>query len=175
MSNGVFDFLMPLFRDKYFWIPLYILLLFLIIRKHKWQSVYVIGFAVLTILLADQISAHMIKPAVQRLRPCNDPMLKDLVHLRAACGSGYSFVSSHAANHFALAFFFISVFARPSNRFYVTLLFIIWAGLISFAQVYVGVHFPIDVLSGAMLGAAIGYGIGWLNLITLCHRCGKVI
>lgn len=175
MSNMVFDWMMPLMRNKYFWIPLYVLIAGLIIRKHRYQAIYVLGFALLSLLLADQISAHIIKPWVQRLRPCNDPDISALVHLRVACGSGFSFVSSHATNHFALAAYFISVFARPSNRFYITLFFLIWAGLISFAQVYVGVHFPFDVLTGAALGLIIGFGFGWANMFTLCHRSGKII
>jgi membrane-associated phospholipid phosphatase len=175
MSNVLFDYSMPWFRNKLFWIPLYVLIVALIIRKHKFQAVWVIGFALLTLLLADQISAEIIKPWVHRARPCNDALIGDMVHLRVPCGSGFSFVSSHATNHFAMAIFFISVFARPSNRFYIALFFLIWAGLISFAQVYVGVHYPFDVLCGAILGALIGYGTGWLNMFTICHRSGKLI
>ncbi len=175
MSNDFFDAVMPWFRNKYFWAPLYAIILFFIIRKHKLQALYVIGFALLTLILADQLSAHVIKPIVGRLRPCNNPDISEMVHLRGACGSGFSFVSSHATNHFALALFFISVFARPSNRFYITLFFLFWAALVSFAQVYVGVHFPLDVLGGALLGTLIGYGIGWLNMFVLCHRIGKLI
>jgi membrane-associated phospholipid phosphatase len=175
MSNSLFDTIMPWIREKFTWVPLYALVLYLIIRKHKAQTVWVIGFAILTLILADQISAHLIKPWVGRLRPCNNPNISDMVHLRVACGSGFSFVSSHATNHFALAIYFISVFAKPSNRFYVTLFFLFWAALISFAQVYVGVHYPLDVLSGAVIGSAIGYGMGWLNMYTLCNRCGKLI
>lgn len=174
-KNCVFDAVMPIVRDKTTWIPLYALLVFLIIRQHKWKAVYVIGFALLTLVLADQISAHIIKPLVQRPRPCNDASIGQYVHALVDCGSGYSFVSSHATNHFALAFYFISVFARPSNRFYVVLGFVIWAGLISFAQVYVGVHYPFDVLSGALLGIGIGSALGWANRYTLCTRCGKLI
>lgn len=174
-SNPVFDLLMPLFREKLFWIPLYLIIIFLIVRKYKYQTLWVLGFAFLTLLLADQISAHLIKPLVGRIRPCNDPDFSSMVHLRVDCGSGLSFVSSHATNHFALGLYFISVFARPSNRFYVTLLFLFWAGLISFAQVYVGVHYPFDVLCGAVLGSLIGYGFGWANMFTLCHRSGKLI
>lgn len=173
--NDVFDFIMPLARNKYTWIPLYAVLVFLIIRKHKWKAVYVLGFAAITVLLADQISAHVIKPLVERPRPCNDACIGRYVHNLVDCGSGYSFVSSHATNHFALAFYFITVFARPSNRFYVVLGFLFWAGLISFAQVYVGVHYPFDVLCGGIIGILIGFGMGWINRYTLCTRCGKII
>lgn len=167
---------MPIARDKYTWIPLYALLVFLIIRKHKIKAVYVLGFALLSLVFADQLSAHVIKPLVQRIRPCNDASLLQYVHNELVdCGSGFSFVSSHATNHFALAIYFIMVFAKPSNKFYVVLGFVLWAGLISFAQVYVGVHYPFDVLGGALLGMLIGYGAGWANRYTLCYRAGKLL
>ncbi|MBO6517199.1 MAG: phosphatase PAP2 family protein, partial [Bacteroidia bacterium] len=141
LRNEFFDVLMPIARNKLTWIPLYLVIIFLIVRRHKTKAVYVLGFALLTLVLADQISAHIIKPLVERPRPCNDIGIGKYVHTLVNCGSGYSFVSSHATNHFALAFYFITVFARPSNRFYVVLGFVFWAGLISFAQVYVGVHY----------------------------------
>jgi undecaprenyl-diphosphatase len=172
MSNDLFDMIMPLFRDKFFWIPLYFLIIFLIIKKFGLKSVYVLGFSVVTLILADQLSAHVIKPLVMRPRPCNDPIIGDLVHKLVDCGSGFSFVSSHATNHFALALFFISIFLRPSIKYFVIIPFLFWAALISFAQVYVGVHYPLDVMAGGILGAGIGYGIGVLNTYVLCLRCG---
>ena len=176
LQNSVFDTIMPIARDKYTWIPLYALLVFLIVRKYKMQSVYVLGYALLAVVVADQLSASVIKPLVQRLRPCNDPDLIGMVHNTLVdCGSGFSFVSSHATNHFALAIYFIMVFAKPSNRFYVVLGFVLWAGVISFAQVYVGVHYPFDVLVGALLGMLIGYGAGWAQRYTLCYRAGKLL
>ena len=173
MKNDVFDLIMPMVRDKYFWIPLYVILASLIIYKNGLKSIYVLGYALVALLLADQISAHIIKPLVMRARPCNSGEIGHMVHHLVDCGSGYSFVSSHASNHFALAFYFISVFARPSNRFYIVLGFLFWAALISFAQVYVGVHYPFDVIAGATLGGFIGWGLGWANCYTMCFRSGK--
>ncbi len=174
-KNDFFDVIMPIARNKMTWIPLYATLIFLIIRKHKLKAIYVLGFALLALVLADQISAHLIKPLIQRPRPCNDVGIANYVHTLVDCGSGFSFISSHATNHFALAIYFIFVFARPSNRFFVVLGFLFWAGLISFAQVYVGVHYPFDVLCGALIGGLIGYGLGWANRYTLCMRSGKLI
>jgi membrane-associated phospholipid phosphatase len=175
LSNDIFDMFMPLFRNKLTWIPLYGLILFLWIKKYSLHAVWVILFAVATLLIADQLSAHLIKPLVGRLRPCNDPNLKNYVHALVDCGSGFSFVSSHATNHFALAIFFIMSLARPSNRPYVILCFLLWASLISFAQVYVGVHFPLDVLVGGFLGMGIGALSGWGLRYLLCIRSGKVL
>lgn len=175
MRNDLFDILMPMFRDKFFWIPLYVLIMALIIKKFGLKSVYVIGISVLTVLIADQLSASVIKPLVGRVRPCNDPLIGDLVNRLVDCGSGYSFVSSHATNHFALAVFFITLFNKPSLRYYVIIPFLFWAGLVSFAQVYVGVHYPLDVLSGGVLGAVIGLLMGQLNTFILCVRCGHTL
>lgn len=175
LRNPQMDNIMPLLRDKYTWIPLYAILLVLIIRKFGYKTIWVLLFAGLTVLLADRISAGIIKPLAQRLRPCNDPCISDLFEPLVHCGNGFSFVSSHATNHFALALFFISLFLTRSNRFSLTGLFISWALLISFAQVYVGVHYPLDVIAGAVLGTIIGYGTGWVNQFVLVLRSGKVL
>lgn len=72
---------------------------------------------------------------------------------RVPCSNGFSFTSSHATNHFALGTFFFLLFSFTAYRF----LFLVWAGVISFAQVYVGVHYPVDVICGALLGILIGF------------------
>lgn len=157
-SNPVFDALLPLFREKWFWAPLY---LFLAVfawhnygKKKGW--IFVAGL-VLSAGLADFTSSTLIKKNVRRLRPCNDPELRDEVRMRTSCGSGYSFTSSHAANHFAVAVYTASALgaALPWGR----ILLLTWASLIALAQVYVGVHYPGDVTGGALLGAMIGWGI----------------
>ena len=175
LHNAQLDVIMPFLRDKMTWIPLYAIILFLIVRKYKLKAIWVLIFVGLTVLLADRISAGIIKPLVVRLRPCNDPCLADMFTPLVDCGSGFSFVSSHATNHFALALFFISIFLKRSNRYVITSAFLIWASVIAFAQVYVGVHYPADVLGGALLGAGIGYGTGWVNDYVLCTRMDKVI
>jgi undecaprenyl-diphosphatase len=97
----------------------------------------------------------VLKKSIQRLRPCNDAEMAEKTTLRVSCGSGYSFTSSHAANHFAAAVFLIGIFGASVGWLRPTLL--IWAGAISFSQVYVGVHYPADVVCGGLLGAAIGW------------------
>ena len=98
---------------------------------------------------------YVFKHGFERLRPCNDPEFTDHVRLVIKhCGGGYSFLSNHAANHFGMAvFFFITL--RHVFRKWAWLVFV-WAGLIAFAQVYVGVHYPLDVLCGALLGMVFG-------------------
>jgi len=107
---------------------------------------------------ADFSSSQILKKQVQRLRPCNDPALAAQVQLRVPCGSGYSFTSSHAANHFAVALFLIGVFGDLNRWIRPSLL--LWAGSIALSQVYVGVHYPGDVLCGGLLGSLIGWGGG---------------
>ena len=104
---------------------------------------------------------HAFKETVQRLRPCNEPALMEKVRLVIQqCPGGYSFVSNHAANHFALATFMVLTFRSVFKGW--TYLAYVWALLISFAQIYVGVHYPLDVLAGALLGVAAGTLTAWV-------------
>lgn len=162
LSNPFFDFLMPLLRDRYTWLPLYAFLIYFWIKNFGKAGWLMVLFTLLCFGLADYTSASIIKPAVARLRPCNELGFKEQINSLVRCGSGFSFPSSHAANHFALALFFISLFYKQWK--WVLPLALLWAASIAFAQVYVGVHFPVDVLSGALLGALIGYLMGRLFL-----------
>jgi undecaprenyl-diphosphatase len=107
-------------------------------------------------MLSDFVSSTLIKENFERLRPCHDPFLADRIRfLVAYCPESSSFTSSHAVNHFAAAMFIFTTF-RKSLSWKWALLFI-WAFLISYAQVYVGVHFPFDVFCGAIVGVILGY------------------
>ena len=159
-TNPILDFIMPYWRAKTFWIPFYMLLLIWISIKFRLQALYFVLGVALTIGIADTLSSKIIKPNMERLRPCNNQTLQQEVHLLVRCGSGYSFTSSHATNHFAIALFLIFTLGviYPSIKW--PLLF--WAASISYGQVYVGVHFPFDVICGAILGALIGWGVAHL-------------
>jgi undecaprenyl-diphosphatase len=154
-TNTFFDWLMPILRESKTWIPLYILLLLFGIIKFKKQVwIWLLG-AVATILLTDQISSHIFKPLFARPRPCADIDFAPQVRLLLDhCSGGFSFTSSHACNHFGIALFFIiTLSAYIKNWKYA---FIFWAAIICYAQIYVGVHYPLDVLFGGVLGALIG-------------------
>jgi len=155
ISNVVFDYLMPALREKLIWLPFYIFLVTFMFVNYRFS---VAGIFVIVLIVAigisDVTSSRLIKNHVERLRPCNDPNLSVPVKLRVRCGNGYSFTSSHAANHFAFVFFLIYTLGRFYKKCRWPL--IIWAVLISVAQVYVGVHFPFDVIFGGLLGMAIG-------------------
>ncbi|PYF68921.1 undecaprenyl-diphosphatase [Pedobacter nutrimenti] len=154
LSNGFFDWLMPLMRNRYFWTPLYLFIVVFCIKEYKKKGFYIIGMILLTFAIGDMFSSRLIKPFVARIRPCNDPALvHDIIH-RVPCGSGYSFPSAHATNHFAIAVFLIVLFYERWKP--VLPLGLAWAFIISFAQIYVGVHYPIDTLAGAILGTTVG-------------------
>jgi membrane-associated phospholipid phosphatase len=152
--NSFLDIVMPFLRNQWFWSPLYLfLLLFMTAKFGKQGWFWCIGFLV-TFILADQVSATFIKPFFHRVRPCNNPALTGIVHIIVDCGSGKSFPSTHATNHFALALFSALTLGRLAR--WVWPVALLWAASVGYAQIYVGVHYPFDVLGGAMLGSCIG-------------------
>ncbi len=154
---GALNKLMPYWRSMYFWTPLYIFFIsFLLYNFGKKAAIYLLALG-LTVGIADMTSSRLIKNNIKRERPCNDAQIKIHVKLLVPCGSGYSFTSSHAANHFAAAVFIILTFVDKRRWLKWSLLF--WATSISFGQVYVGVHYPLDVICGGLWGS----GIGWLG------------
>ena len=138
-----------LFRSVYFFLILFGLLNF---RK---QFLPWVGFFLLTFALTDLISTQIFKEFIQRPRPCWDNITAAHVRMLIPCSHAYSFVSSHASNHFGIAIFLFTTL-QPFFRKGLWIVFI-WALSVSLAQVYVGAHFPGDVLGGAVLGLFIGY------------------
>jgi len=159
LANGFFDVVMPIFRHKYTWIPLYVAVAAWFVYRYQWQGLWFIGFALLTFALCDQLSASYIKPLIERLRPCREPLLEGQVRLLVNCGGGFSFPSTHATNHTGFAI----IVGASLYRHYKWPLYALLglAALISLAQIYVGVHYPIDVLGGALLGGGLGAFV-WL-------------
>jgi len=162
MGNSFFDWFMPILRNPYTWAPLYLFILIFSIKSYKKRGIIMMVFLFMTFGASDFISASLVKPVVKRVRPCNELTLQGNMNNRIRCGSGYSFPSSHASNHFAMAMFLIMVYR--SRWKHVVWLALLWAFAISFAQIYVGVHYPFDVLCGALLGSLIGYVLGKLFL-----------
>lgn len=163
-SNVFFDWLMPWMRNKLTWVPLYIFCLaWVIYNFSSRQILFVIGFLAASIFASDTISSKLIKNQIQRPRPCHELHMEPPVVLRINCGSGYSFTSSHATNHFCIATFAITVFGFYMKKWKYS--WLLWALLISVAQVYVGVHYPLDILGGALLGTLVGWTMG-----TLCKH-----
>ncbi len=155
LQNSFLDWLCPILRNQKVWYPLYAVLIFFIYKKYKKETLWIIIGAAILILISDQLSANLIKHLVQRLRPCNDPTFRNQVHLLVNCGNGFSFVSAHATNHFSIAIYMIGFFKAQRKWFLPIALF--WAASIAVSQVYVGVHYPLDIICGALLGSFLGY------------------
>jgi membrane-associated phospholipid phosphatase len=157
-TNSFLDTIFPLWREAITWVPLYIFLLaFVFINFGKKAWPWVAGLLV-TVLLTDQISSHILKPYVNRMRPCHDIYLADHIRLLLRyCSDSRSFTSSHATNHFGVAFFIFFTMKPYFKKW--GYLFFAWAATISYGQVYIGVHYPLDVICGALLGSTIGYYI----------------
>jgi undecaprenyl-diphosphatase len=150
LANPIFDWLMPILRYRLTWLPLYILITSWLIYRYRLKGAFMILTIILCVGASDQISSQVIKPAVERQRPCQDPEIAPQVRMVVTCGSGYSFTSSHAANHFSMAVLLI-LFLFRDYRFIIPVA-LVWALSIVFAQIYVGVHYPLDILGGAILG-----------------------
>ena len=160
-TNPVFDSLMPFMRNGMYWVPLYLFFGVFVLLNFKGKGFWWIVFFIITVALTDMGGNYLFKYPIGRLRPCNDPDFFNHVRLLLpSCGSGKSFISNHAANHFGMAtFFFITL--RGILKKWAALAFL-WAAMIAYAQVYVGIHYPGDVLSGALFGCIIGWGTGKL-------------
>lgn len=155
-SNDFLDAVLPVVRDKMTWVPLYLFLLIFVLINFKKTGIWWIVFAAATAGLTNIISSDVIKENIFRLRPCNDPDMADkLRFLLSYTPQSSSFTSSHAANHFGLAAFFF--FTLHNYIAKLAWLFYVWAVVIIYAQVYVGVHYPLDVIAGGMVGFLFGY------------------
>lgn len=153
LHNDFWDTVMWYISDKEFWYPFYALVLIYIFWKYKWHGFLALFFLILLIVCADQGSVQLFKNVFERLRPCHNPEIKDMVHIvNNKCGGQYGFVSSHAANTFAFAMFTGLLFR---HRIYTISIFV-WAAVVSYSRIYLGVHFPLDILGGALLGILVG-------------------
>lgn len=153
--NGVFDVFFPFIRNPYVWGPLYIFGVVFIIANFKKKGMWWFLLAVITAGCTDFVGTNLFKNIFERLRPCRDPEFADQVRMvLGRCSSAFSFVSNHAINHFGLASFFFFTFRHILGWSWI---FLVWAGLIGYAQVYVGVHYPFDVVFGSLMGILIGW------------------
>ena len=157
------DAVMIFCSERFTWIPWYAVLLFFLYKsnpKRIWINLILITCS---IALADQLASGLLKPLVARLRPChNDSVNIKLILIDGICGGQYGFVSSHAANVFAVFIFFVlkNVFQKIKPMIYVLL---VWAVVVSLSRVYLGVHYPGDVLCGAFVGVIATSVIVWLE------------
>ena len=162
-NSPFWDNIMWAISGKLIWVPLYIAILFYLAKKYKRGFWLIAVFIALAITLSDQISVQLFKNLFCRLRPCHEPLLDGLVHLvNGKCGGQYGFVSSHAANSFNIAVF-TSLLIR--KRWY-AIAMVFWALIIGYSRIYLGVHYPGDVICGSLLGIIIGYSVYKLYIYT---------
>jgi undecaprenyl-diphosphatase len=161
-NSPFFDQVMHAISGKLIWVPLYLAILIYLGVKYKRKFLVVLVFIILAATLADQ-SSVLVKNIVQRLRPCHEPSLMGIVHLvKGECGGVYGFVSSHATNSFDVALLSL-MFIR--KRWY-TISIILWASIIGYSRIYLGVHYPGDVICGSLMGAFIGWSLYSLYVLT---------
>jgi undecaprenyl-diphosphatase len=153
--NAFFDVIMFWASNKLIWIPLYLFFLYLA-YKQVGKRVWLVALSALVLIVfSDQLSTQVFKNVFLRYRPCHNLLIQAQVHLNGGCGGTYGFVSSHAANTFALAMF-LSLFFKNNIRYFGLFIFL-WATCISYSRIYNGVHYPADVFVGAMVGMIVGY------------------
>jgi len=169
--NGIhspfFDVVFYWVTSKIFWLPLYVFLLYLVAKNYGWKTLIIGFFIGLVFTIGDRTSVMAFKDVFERLRPCHNPELTGLVHiLNGKCGGQFGFVSSHATNSFALALF--SGLLLRKHYKYIMPFMLFWAALVSYSRVYVGVHYPADILGGAILGSVVGIFVFWL--LKVCNK-----
>ena len=148
------DQVMWLVSTKWLWIPLYLFILGWLIKIYKKRFWILLLFIVLLVFVTDQTSVHLFKDVFKRLRPCHNESLAPFVHLvHHHCGGLYSFISSHATNMFGIAAFSVLLIR---NKIFTIVMYVIvtWIG---YSRIYLGVHFPGDVLTGAIVGTFLGW------------------
>ncbi|MEP0712130.1 MAG: phosphatase PAP2 family protein, partial [Algoriphagus sp.] len=152
------------------WIPFYILLFYFIYKVNPANSWWVLGGIAMTILIADQTTSAWMKPFFERLRPCHEERWEGIIHNYGRCGGLFGFASSHAANTFGLAVF-LNLKMKGKLRF-LPLLFL-WAAVISYTRIYLGVHYPMDIIVGAFVGGLAGL-ISWIVVVFIRREVLKL-
>ena len=160
MHSGYSDKFWLFVTNTTSWIPLYVLLLALIIKIFRRDSVSVIASILLVILFSDQFTSGFMKPFFERFRPCHNPAIQNLVHVPGKCGGLYGFASGHAANSFGIAMFIWLIFRSYSRWAFIMFL---WAFTVAYSRIAIGVHYPGDIIVGGLVGVF----FGWLVFVLL--------
>ena len=165
--SAFWDKIMLFASGKLTWLPLYIFILYMLFKKYRWNIWLALLFVILLITLSDQVSVHFFKNVFERLRPCHNPLLTDKVYMvNNVCGGQYGFISSHAANAFALAIFTLLALKNKTYSY----LILLWATLVSYSRIYLGRHYPGDILTGAAVGCVLGFFVYYL----MCFVFNKI-
>ena len=149
LGSTPFDQLWIMISATWIWVPLYVIFLYLLFKTFKLRSlIFILIFIALGVTVSDQL-AGIFKTGIARLRPCHDPTLTGLMRA-VKCGGQFGFYSSHAANTFFIATF-MSLLLYKKFKFLPYFLFT-WAIIVSYSRIYLGVHFPLDILMGFLMG-----------------------
>ena len=153
LGTNIFDFFWIILSSKVINFILYFAATFLFYKNNNFKSTGSLIFLVCIMIFFTDQTTNLFKEGISRLRPCHDPFLSDMVRLvKSSCGGLYGYFSAHASNSFALAIFFGRIFKNG----YFQILFFVVAFLIGYSRIYLGVHYPLDVISGAIYGVLIG-------------------
>lgn len=157
------DKVFPILTEFWAWIPLFLLWFWLLYKKFR-KKLFTVAFCIVALVLLTDQSANLVKKTVKRYRPSHNLLIKDKVHVvNDYRGGEYGFVSNHAANVWGIAIF-LFLLLRPAKKWIILSLFT-WAVFICYTRIYLGVHYPLDILGGALLGGC----IGWL-VSKLCYK-----
>jgi len=163
LHNGWWDTAMLFFTRKESWLPLYVILMLLVIRNFRSKSWFILVFLLLGLVVSDQV-CNLLKELVQRFRPGYDPVIKNLTHIVLRKGGEFGFPSSHAANSFFVMVFTGYLFRNRTSL----IILLIWALLVSYSRIYVGAHFPLDILGGWTVGLLTGWSffrlMNWVEM-----------
>ncbi|WP_299251534.1 phosphatase PAP2 family protein [uncultured Lacinutrix sp.] len=157
LGNETWDAFWMFYTTKFNWIPFYALLAYLMYKKTS-SKMFILTLVVIVFMITftDQIS-NLFKSGVGRLRPCHNTDLIDVMRLvKSYCGGQFGYFSGHASNSMAVAVF--TGFVLKNRYKYLLYVLIFWSLLMGYSRIYIGVHFPLDVLSGFTFGALSGYG-----------------
>ncbi len=160
LGSEPFDEFWKMISATWIWIPLYVIFFYLIFKNFKLKNlIFILIFIALGVTVSDQL-AGVFKYGIARLRPCHDPTLEHLMRT-VKCGGQFGFYSSHASNTFFIASF-MSFMLFKKYKFLPYILFF-WATVVSYSRIYLGVHFPLDLLMGAAMGFLLG---GFFSTLT---------
>jgi undecaprenyl-diphosphatase len=168
-SDSLFwDGCMLVYTSMAVWAPLALMLLYVLLKNNNIKDfLLLLFFVALVVLLTDQISSGFCKPFFARWRPTNDPMLMYAVDIvNETRGGKYGFTSSHAANSFGIATFIMLLIRNKA----LSISLIIWAAMNAFTRIYLGVHYPGDILAGTVIGVVVGWAVYRLYLYIQNHK-----
>lgn len=167
LGDRRFDNFWLMVSETWIWVPLYVIFLYLLYKQYKLKNLlYILVFIALGVTVSDQLSG-IFKYGIARLRPCHEPGLEDLMR-EVKCGGQFGFYSAHASNTFFIATF-MSIMLRNKLKFLPWILFA-WAAMVSYSRIYLGVHYPADILMGAAMGFFIGGFFATLSLKVIHKR-----